>query len=44
MDIDAARIECLIEGESPIYEPGLEEMLAEHQTDLDIVMMQNVQI
>jgi UDPglucose 6-dehydrogenase len=30
MDIDPERIDMLLEGESPIYEPGLEEMLAEN--------------
>jgi UDPglucose 6-dehydrogenase len=30
VDIDAAKIERLRRGESPIYEPGLEELLARH--------------
>ena len=30
MDIDESRIEKLRDGESPIYEPGLEEMLLEN--------------
>ena len=30
VDIDAAKVERLRRGEVPIYEPGLEELLAEH--------------
>jgi len=30
VDIDAAKVERLQQGESPIYEPGLEELLAKH--------------
>ena len=34
VDIDAAKVERLRRGEVPIYEPGLEQLLAEHSERL----------
>lgn len=33
IDVDAAKVEKLRKGESPIYEPGLDELLAKHQNN-----------
>jgi UDPglucose 6-dehydrogenase len=30
VDVDAAKVECLRAGESPLYEPGLQELLTRH--------------
>jgi len=44
IDVDSAKIDMLNKGKSPIYEPGLEELLAKHLTTGCIKFTTNVRV